>query len=250
MQQKNYTRIVRSATKCEETLKKLIVNGTKVTRKVNRNDFKPAINEFEEELKEFLEDDLRELQKRKLVKWRMGVRVTVLGMGPTKLLRRCKIKKRNDNGTFKVNLRKKIEGKKIHNLTEDQLELGYSDTCEWIKVTEEASKRISRGIQQFIDAITDVGKMMNVFADKRSFEILVNNLKESEDFTHGKCLSGKHGLKCFKQSDYEFNGFQMMTWLKCDVCQEFVEPNSTMYGCRPCNWDVCENCKKEEEDIL
>jgi hypothetical protein len=36
----------------------------------------------------------------------------------------------------------------------------------------------------------------------------------------------------------------------CDVCFELQNIGSPMYGCRQCNYDVCEKCFTKEKELL
>ena len=53
-----------------------------------------------------------------------------------------------------------------------------------------------------------------------------------------KCPQG-HGLK---RRETEMHGDQ------CDKCKQYQPQYSIMYGCRKCEYDLCEKCAMKEEN--
>jgi hypothetical protein len=57
--------------------------------------------------------------------------------------------------------------------------------------------------------------------------------EEQKNVLENNC-PGKHGLKEFATPK---NGSH-----SCDICQQWLDANSKMFGCRSCNFDLCQNC--------
>ena len=48
---------------------------------------------------------------------------------------------------------------------------------------------------------------------------------------------GNHGLKEFNTSEYK-----QFTYFNCDICQTKHNKNTIMFGCRICDYDLCQSC--------
>ena len=51
---------------------------------------------------------------------------------------------------------------------------------------------------------------------------------------------GKHVLSSFSTPDAEFS---------CDVCRTVFRTGTHMYGCRECDWDICEKCVTSKTQV-
>ena len=56
--------------------------------------------------------------------------------------------------------------------------------------------------------------------------------KKKSNNSNADCMNG-HELKKFVPGRYGFG---------CDGCGRSIHPNETLYGCRRCDYDLCENC--------
>merc|ERR1711972_849843 len=74
--------------------------------------------------------------------------------------------------------------------------------------------------------------------------VLIQQLTKPKDQVRGPVnCPGQHGLTKFNTDDYTSLSFT------CDVCRARMPNNTTMFGCRQCNWDTCVECKAKGDCV-